>query len=104
MEEFGPKLTYIKGKKNIVADYLSRMRIDPKEFSLDAFAGDSEEFPENYPLSYMEIHHRQQEEKELQRKRKLKLEEFQPQEYRHSDKSFSLITHQDRIVLPKELQ
>ena len=52
----------------------------------------------------MEIHHRQQEDRELQKKRKSKPEEFRLQEYKHSDKSYSLITYQDRIILPKELQ
>ena len=67
VEEFGPKLTYIKGERNIVTDFLSRMRIDPSEFSADAFAGDPEtDFPDDYPLSYKEIAYRQQEDEDLQ--------------------------------------
>ena len=68
VEEFGPKLTYIKGERNIVADFLSRMKFDPQEFSLDAFAGELErDFPDAYPLSYKEIRYRQQQDKDLQR-------------------------------------
>mgnify|MGYP003449512540 FL=1 len=41
LEEFGPKLTYIKGEHNIVADTLSRMELTEDEFSADTFAGDA---------------------------------------------------------------
>ena len=36
IEEHGPKLTYIKGENNIVADALSRMRLTEKDFSAEA--------------------------------------------------------------------
>jgi len=38
LEEFGPKLTYVKGLNNIVADALSRLEITEEEFSAEAFA------------------------------------------------------------------
>jgi len=38
LEEFGPKLTYVKGVNNIVADVLSRLKIAEEEFSAEAFA------------------------------------------------------------------
>ena len=59
IEEFGPKLLYIKGEKNIVADALSRLGLKEEEFALDAFALGSEEFPDGYPLSYREVRHEQ---------------------------------------------
>ena len=37
IEEFGPKLTYIKGASNVVADALSRMRLSESDFSQEAF-------------------------------------------------------------------
>ena len=36
LEEFGPKLLYIKGGDNIVADALSRMRLSEKDFAKDS--------------------------------------------------------------------
>ena len=44
LKEFGPKLTYIKGEHNMVADKLSRMELTKYEFLADAFAGDTEDF------------------------------------------------------------
>ena len=105
VEEFGPKLTYIKGERNIVADFLSRMRLDPKEFSIDAFAGEPDtDFPENYPLTYKEIQYRQQKDKDLQKRVKKSPADYPTQEYKSSDKTYTLITHKDKIVLPKTLQ
>ena len=52
LEEFGPKLLYIKGEHNIVADALSRLDLSEEDFSPDLFAFDKEDFPSDYPLSY----------------------------------------------------
>ena len=66
IEEFRPKLTYIKGKSNVVA--LSRMRLLEKDFSEEAFAGDvnAGDFPINFPLSYKLIAREQQLDEQLQ--------------------------------------
>ena len=48
LEEFGPKLVYIKGEDNIVADALSRMRMTEEDFSPEVFALDPSEFPKRY--------------------------------------------------------
>jgi len=54
LEEFGPKLTHVKGVNNIVADALSRLKIAEEEFSAKAFANElaneEEEFPTGHPL------------------------------------------------------
>jgi RNase H-like domain found in reverse transcriptase len=42
IEEFGPKLTYIKGASNIVADALSRMLLTEMDFGPEVFATDAE--------------------------------------------------------------
>ena len=43
------------------------MDLSPQDFSIDAFAGNPlVDFPEEYPLSYGEIQHQQQEDKDLQ--------------------------------------
>jgi hypothetical protein len=68
IKEFGPKLTYIQGASNIVADALSRMRITktdfgPKVFTTDANAGD---FPANFPLSYKQLAYAQSKDRKKQ--------------------------------------
>ena len=54
IEEFGPKLTYIKGETNVVADALSRLRLTEKDFGPEVFAGSIRrgDFREKFPLSY----------------------------------------------------
>jgi hypothetical protein len=66
IEEFGPKLTYVKGENNIVADALSRMATTEVDFSPEAFAADEHDFPEAYPLSFKEIAFEQSQDKEVQ--------------------------------------
>jgi len=69
LEEFGPKLTHVKGTNNIVADALSRLEIAEEEFSAKALANElaneEEEFPTGYPLSYKEIAFRQTKDRAL---------------------------------------
>ena len=66
LEEFGPKLTHVKGTNNSVADALSRLKKAEEEFSAEAFANvlanGEEDFPMGYPLSYKEIAFRQKKE------------------------------------------
>ena len=108
IEEFGPKLTYIKGEHNVVADALSRMRLTEKDFSAEAFAADADagDFPSNFPLSYKRIAHEQKGDKILQDR--LKTEAGQAQyvtkTFRHSDKEYELVTRDDKIVIPKRME
>jgi len=55
LEEIGPKLTYVKGTNNIVADALSRLKIAEEGLSAKAFANElaneEEDFPTGCPLS-----------------------------------------------------
>ena len=103
IEEFGPKLTYIKGEHNIVADTLSRMELTEEEFSADAFASDESEFPEDFPLSYREIAHNQEQDETVQRLFKDN-DRYQKESYRHSDKTYELVTREGKIVVPKNMQ
>jgi RNase H-like domain found in reverse transcriptase len=48
IEEFGPKLTYIKGANDMVADALSRMKMTEKDFGPEVFAG--EKMKQKFPL------------------------------------------------------
>ena len=108
IEEFGPKLTYIKGASNIVADALSRLKLTEKDFSAEAFpaelAADGEDFPSDFPLSFREILKRQNDDNSLQQKLTDQPNEYVRKTYRHSDKSYDLITKGDKIVLPTALQ
>jgi len=59
LEEFGPKLTCVKGANNAVADALSRLETAEEELSAEAFANElaneEEDFPTGCPLSCKEI-------------------------------------------------
>ena len=64
IEEFGPELHYLPGKKNVVADCLSRLEYDEDDVSQDHFALENEDINE-YPLSYKIIMKYQQKDKAL---------------------------------------
>ena len=103
IEEFGPKLTYIKGDNNIVADALSRMRLTEKDFSPEAFAGDADDDLPAYPLTFSKILEEQDKDNDLQAK-VVDSDAYQRKTFHHSDKSYDLITKGDKIVLPTSLQ
>jgi DNA polymerase/3'-5' exonuclease PolX len=66
IKEFGPKLTYIKGVNNIIADALSRMKTTTeKDFSPEVFAG--EKVKQKFPLSYKLLAKMQAKDKKLQK-------------------------------------
>ena len=105
LEEYGPELRYIKGEHNVVADALSRLGLKEQDFSLDAFAFDYDRFPKNYPLSYKQIAYEQQKDKYIQSKLKTMPHAFQLTDYKHSDKTYHVVTDKDNlIVVPKSLQ
>ena len=70
IEEFGPELHYLPGKKNVVADCLSRLEYDEDDVSQDHFALEDEDINE-YPLSYKIIMKYQQKDKALLNKDKM---------------------------------
>ena len=106
IEECGPKLTYIKGENNIAADALSRMRLTENDFSEEAFAGEANanDFPTECPLSYKQIAYEQERDDDLQTRFTKEPEKYKKQTFRYSDKSYELITRDDKIVLPKKLR
>ena len=74
LEEFGPKLKYIKGANNIVADALSRLNIQKyadnnkptNSYLAEQFAFDSTDLPKNaLPISFKTIMVHQQKDKKL---------------------------------------
>jgi len=112
LEEFGPKLTYVKGANNIVADALSRLEIAEEEFSAKGFtnelanelANEEEEFPTGYPLSYKEIAFRQTKDRALQNKFRIQPELHIKMPHTFSDSTYELIAKNDKIYVPKYLQ
>ena len=57
LEEFNPKLTYIKGENNEVADALSRLDVHDKPITLqesaECFVLDEDDLPfDGFPLLY----------------------------------------------------
>jgi len=72
LEEFGPKLTHVKGVDNIAAHALSRLEMAEEEFSAEAFANElangEEDFPKGHPLSCKESEFRQKKDRALQNK------------------------------------
>ena len=69
IKEFGPELHYWPGKKNIVADCLSRLEYDKDDVTPDHFALKKEDI-NKYPLSYKIIMKYQQKDKALLKKAK----------------------------------
>ena len=102
IEEFGPELRYIKGESNIVADVLSRLRLDEQEFSVDAFAFDADD---GYPLSYKTIAAEQAKNAPLQAKLTEENATYRTERINHSSHTYDIIVNgDDKIVLPPTLQ
>ena len=108
IEEFGPKLTYIKGENNVVADALSRMRLSEKDFSQEAFAGDANtgDLPKEFPLSYRVLAREQESDQKLQARLTNSKEKhlYKKKTFRFSDKSYVLVTRDDKIVVPRSME
>jgi len=108
LEEFGPKLTCVKGMNNIVADALSQLEKAEEEFSAKAFANvranEEEEFPMGYPLSYKERAFRQKEDRVLQNKLMKQPELHIKKPCIFSDSTYELIAKNNKIYVPRYLQ
>jgi len=105
LEEFGPKLTHLKGTNNIIADALSRLDIAEEEFSAEAFANElaneEEEFPTGHPLSHGEIAFCQKKDRALQNKLRTQPELHIKKSCSFSDSTDELIAKNDKIYVPK---
>jgi hypothetical protein len=103
IEEFGPKLTYIKGANNVVADALSRMKMTEKDFGPEVFAGET--VKQKFPLSYKLLAEMQAKDKKLQKRLQSKDQTtYVYKTFQHSDKEYQLVTRDDRIVIPKSFE
>jgi len=107
-EEFGPKLTHVKGANNIVADALSKLEIAEEEFSAEAFANElaneEEDFPTGHPLSHKEIAFRQTKDRALQNKFRTQPKLHVEKPCTFSDGMYELIIKNNKICVPKHLQ
>ena len=115
LEEYNPDLRYIRGEHNIVADALSRLEmLEPHEQQTEQLCAieiaelyASEEgidFPEDFPISYNEIEHRQKEDAQIRNFLRTKPDVCKETVYPCGDKSYTLVTKDNRIVLPKCMQ
>ena len=98
-----PKLTYIKGKHNVVADTLSRMELTEEEFSEDAFCAEAEDFPRNYPLSLPELVHKQNKSTVIKNMLNGPSKLVKKTTMHQADKTYELVTRNSKIVVPPSL-
>ena len=114
IEEFGPELVYLQGKKNIVADALSRLDISPTNTqepnleqllvsNAECFATDTKLPSTVYPVFLLLIHKLQQEDSSLQDLLKTQTKYILKNFY-GGGRSLSLICFNDKNVVPKSLQ
>ena len=113
LEEYGPELRYVKGEQNIVADALSRLKIQDSNESheqmqletiAELFAADDEDFPKEYPLSYAEIQTRQDADASIKKLLRDKPNDYKKESFRRGDKTYELVTKENKIVLPTSMQ
>ncbi len=112
LEEYGQELRYIEGENNIVADALSRLDLTNNEpyeqISIEEIAefdaNDEEDFPAIYPLSYAEIAHEQGKDATIKRLMKKSPNRYVTQERKFSGQTYTLVTRENKIVLPTSLQ
>jgi len=107
-EEFGPKLTCLKGTNNVVADALSEPETTEEEFSAEAFAdelaNEEEEFPTGCSLSHEEMAFRKKKDRALQNKLRTQPGLHIKKPHIFSDSAHELIAKNDKIYVPKCLQ
>ena len=113
IEEFGPKLIYLPGDKNIVADSLSRLHLQNLKKNdahsgayacVQHFALDQNDFPPHaHPLNYQTIKSHQQNDADLINTVK-KDSAYILKEFLSADGKQKLICLNDKIVIPKTLQ
>jgi len=107
-EEFGPKLTHVKGANDIVTDALSGVEIAEKELSAEALtnelANEEEDFPTGCPLSCKETAFRQKKDRALQNKFRTQPELHVKKPCTFSDGTHEVIAKNDKICIPKSLQ
>ena len=119
IEEYGPELHYLKGEKNVVADALSRLQLEPPLSTqpdptvldqptyralAEAFGIQKEEIPDWInPINLKLIQKVQQTDKQLLQKARTH-SDYSLRSFRGGGKIRQLICKKDKIVVPEELQ
>ena len=107
IEEFGPELIYLQGKKNVVADALSRIDTDDHssvaDTQFDSLAT-HELPPETFPLTYKTISEKQNLDASLLQAIRDKTPHYAITIFRGGGKTRELITFKGKIVIPETLQ
>ena len=107
LKEFGPELKYIKGENKVVADALSRLRINDNHdiLNIPEFYGyDDEDLPDSaYPIRYHDIAKSQKTDAKLQQNL-VSLKDYTLDTLRGGDQNHRLILRNNKICLPTALQ
>ena len=113
LEEYGPKLLYIKGEHNIIADALSRLEIDDEntqspqeqlEYLAELYGLDEKDLPDDFfPLQYKLITKHQQQDEDLMEQLKTN-PKYTLKTFRGGGKTRQIVCKNDKIVLPQSLQ
>ena len=113
LEEYGPELRYVKGEQTMVAGASSRLKIQDSDESHEQmqtekiaqlFAADDEDLPKEFPLSYAEIQTRQDADASIKKLLRDKPNDYKKESFRRGDKTYELVTKENKIVLPKSMQ
>ena len=115
LEEFGPELHYVQGNKNVVADALSRLNIQPSSTppqtphellltQAELFGASKSSLPSDiFPVQFKLLQAEQSKDKLLLASVKTN-SQFHFKAFRGGGKSRTLICRQDKIVVPATLQ
>jgi hypothetical protein len=70
----------------------------------ELFAADEKDYPSKFPLSYQEIADRQNEDLEIRQLLRDKPELYKKENFVFGDTTYSLVTKDGRILIPRVLQ
>ena len=114
IEEYSPKILYIKGEKNVVADALSRLELkDIPQGSptlesfyaiFEAWNTDKADLYTKHPLTYKQLQIAQLKDKAIKKILHMDNTLYQMQDFHGGGKTISLVCFKGKIVVPSRLQ